>query len=181
MKKIMVDIDGVIADFHTPFLDYVNDRLGGCYTFDDWKGKRLVGMSKDELDKYHKDFVKSNGYKDIRMIPNARKGVQHLSQLRDIVFCTARPVELAYDTIKWLQKRNMDYPTYFEKSKIWFCKGRGIDEMVEDEERMLNFATQCGMSCYGILRPYNQDIRKNEKVVVCNGIGAVAEFIESTL
>lgn len=115
MKKIGVDLDGVIADIVGSTINFLNNTH-------EYEVKHK--LSREDFTSYHmhdwldgwssvksiKLFEDSRVYENSKVIPYADVGTAFLKNMGFIVeIVTARPFSLLYVTTNWLKKRNITY------------------------------------------------------------------------
>ncbi|MDP2692192.1 MAG: hypothetical protein Q8O88_00970 [bacterium] len=170
MKKgICIDIDGVLAEWHAHFLDYVELKTGVRCPIKDFKGWEAGILSESDTKKLHDQYLEEGFYQTVPVMDGAVPGLKYLRALRDIVICTARSptnTQMMADTKFWLRLHHLhNYELVFERNKVQMCQSRGIDELVEDNIGTLKKAADNNMRPYGMLRPYNTDeIRADNKI-----------------
>lgn len=106
--RILIDVDGVLADFMGAVLSFVNTRHGTNFNHHDmYDDFRVV------IKEYHtqelENFIKSEGFcQMLKVLPGAIEGVQKLRDLGwDIMFVTSPYKDAptwAYDRMKWLER-----------------------------------------------------------------------------
>lgn len=147
--KILLDLDGTVADFYTGFSTFLDANYGTTlgfsdepagYNFEDWGG----GVDGINIKQATAAWVKQGGYKDMELYPKAKDFVDSLKSLFDIWIVTARSGETGKftpeielktktDTEQWI-KRHFDLDrVFFTHNKTNFCQNHGISIMVEDK------------------------------------------------
>ena len=152
IKVISIDVDGVIVDILTPWLNYYNYRTGEnvlVSDITDWNLYKLV-KHKDVLD----DFLKlPNTYKELDVANGDVEVLRDLSKDYKIQFVTDTPKHARKDRYDWL-KRNFPFidDIYFEKDKNKIPADLLIDDKVANLERFSG--VKVCMDAY-----YNRDMR----------------------
>jgi uncharacterized HAD superfamily protein len=202
MKKLMLDMDGVIANFHKGFAEFLNKEYGctldpnispSKYSFEDWGGGVERVNIKDATNKWMMDY----GFNTLMPFEGAEKFVKGLDSIVDLYIVTARvgkgewknqvlPEHIVkkakLDTISWLQRHNM--PTeklFFIKDKIPFCKDNGISIVIEDKlETALN-ASKEGLHTILINTNYNSSIADRFKIYRVENLDEALEWVKKLI
>ena len=106
--KIGVDIDGVIADFVTMFRKLVKKRYGVSLSESDIYAHDLflvLGVQEQEA----KKLIRETLLTKLKLVPNAKKSLAHLSKYHKIFIITARPKDLLEQTTRWLKSNGISY------------------------------------------------------------------------
>ena len=175
-KKILLDIDGVIADFYTGFGGYLNQSFGTniqlateppAYNIQDWGHD----LPKETVNKAIEPWILQNGYLKMDIYPGARSFVLELMDKYDVHIVTARIGDfkssfgpdimnkIRVDTYSWFRKHKI--PTdklFFEHEKTLFCKLHNISLIVEDKLSNATDAALNGIQAILISRGWNQNI-----------------------
>lgn len=149
--KVLLDIDGVIADFYAGFARHLNEYLNtnldistepNEYSLHKWGH----GLPNNLIDAEIPKWIMQGGYEHMPIYDGAKKFVHKLMDKYDVYVVTARvgdfrvslPEEVINatkeDTSKWFKKYGI--PTdklIFEHEKIKFCKDNGIKIIIEDK------------------------------------------------
>jgi uncharacterized HAD superfamily protein len=151
MKKVLLDLDGVVADFYYGFATFLNKNYG-CnldvnvspynYNFNEWgEGTECI-----DINKAINIWILDGGFRHLPAFNMATKFVNDLKKICDLYIVTARmdgwknklSIEaqniIKVDTEIWLKKHNM--PTnnlYFIKEKVPFCKINEVNILIEDK------------------------------------------------
>lgn len=100
---ILLDIDGVTANFVRPVLDAVTALTGKTYTDDDvteWDMYKALGVSP-EVGKAADEVIKTKGFcRSLRLYDGAREGVEELRRFADVYAVTA-----PFDSDYWMRER----------------------------------------------------------------------------
>lgn len=173
MKKILLDIDGVIADFYSGFSKFLNQNYGTklpaeephYYDFNEWGG----GIDKINIDNATIQWIAENGYLKLKPYAGAKEFVQSLSNDFDVYIVTARVGEftgfhtdqikrlIKQETIQWLSDFIVDTnKVYFEYNKIDFCHRHNILCMIEDKLATAIRGSKHGISTVLVNRNWNQ-------------------------
>jgi len=172
--RILLDMDGVIANFYKGFAEYLNEEYHCTldpliepvgYDIDTWGS----GIEKINIDEASVNWIKQGGYAKISSFYGASDFVKQLSRLCNIFIVTARigdwdskfkqniKDKIKQDTINWLDKNDMpSNKLYFVHEKISFCVENGISIMVEDKLETALMAAKNGIHAVLMDREYNQ-------------------------
>lgn len=166
--KIGYDIDGVLADFLTPFNDYLFKKTGEKVAkeritdYSWWKC--FTGLSEGDFWKHFDEFGLEGYYRKFPALRGAKSAVPILLNRHDYHFITSRPDYTYDDTIVWLQ-RNFG-PV--RDDKITFCRGgdkskeilkHGVDVFIEDApHHILDIAKNTDITLYIMDAPYNRSV-----------------------
>ena len=147
MSKVMLDMDGVIADFYRGFSSYLNDHYHttldlthepSSYNFDSWGG----GVSNLNVDEATLAWIADGGYRKLPIYSGAKEFYETLTSKYDISVVTARlgevghlPVDVAaqvrVQTLEWFKEQGLKPVNLtFEHLKIPLCKDAGIGIMI---------------------------------------------------
>lgn len=170
MKKdtVILDIDGVLADYRTGLLQWINKNLPELQKLtehhlgrnDTWVDYKSMGISYREWLQVLETFRMSRGKVFIPTFDWADTFTQVMrAEGYFIVLLTSRPIDIYsniyLDTVQWLQKNNLDYDLLLwcrNKSEMIFRNGL-IDRTlfaVDDELRHIQEYSALGMKTYWI-------------------------------
>lgn len=182
MKKTMLDLDGVIADWQSYFLSYIEHKTHRSYPLQDFGKWKQLGLNILQVHKYHEEFLKEGYYKTIPLIVGAKEGLRALDSERHIVLAISRDPRTFRDTELWIQKHDLDiFNVFYTMDKVRTCKQLGIEEIVDDNYTTLARLSEHGIKPYGVIRPYNRQlIDSNPKITPVTGIqGVMAHILET--
>lgn len=167
--KILVDLDGVVADFNSAFarlLKRINPSIILDATAPDfpdcWNWPERYGYSKEDESKAWAE-VKHSGvfWRSLFPYPNGYADVEHLNILQrthEIYFVTSRPgVTAKRESEEWLRGMGFNGPTVIicdSHSKADFVQAVKIDMVIEDKPETL---LDCNNTHTVLVRrPYNK-------------------------
>lgn len=134
--RLLLDIDGVVANFLEPCLKIVNDIMGSTYTHDDvkqWDFMRgQFGMTQQQIDEVYKRMYVEGFCINIPLYKGAKEGVTALQEIADIYPVTASlgGPWWAFEREKWLLAHLGFPPTRVVSTTMKFlCNG---DILVDD-------------------------------------------------
>jgi 5'(3')-deoxyribonucleotidase len=172
--KIGVDMDEVIADLLSAYINFLNteynlgltrDRFNGYYTWDTWD--RTLQEKFDLFD----IFYQTEHFKNVQPIAGAHEAIHALKEHHDLYIVTSRPAHIVEDTLKWLDRYfpNVFTEVHFvdyvrNKKKADICKEIGVELMIEDcRDYALNCAAH-NIRTYLIDYPWNAGDCGNDKI-----------------
>lgn len=124
-KRIIgLDADGVIIDWHNPFVDFVSRTLGlsikpdECHIYE-WLDLFKIPQGQKIL--INDAFVDQYGLINLPPIYGAVDGLNRIAQSNKIVIITGRKNGLEEVTINWFQR----YFPYINTGDIYFAQGQG--------------------------------------------------------
>lgn len=173
-KIVGIDIDGVLADYYSHFIDYLNCKLSTAYNISDLKCPNVKdSFHINGIDYEHiKDAYRQNGeYKNIAAVNGAKELLDAFKTAGyQIALLTSRPYivykRLFADTIEWLNKNSIKYDIIlFDENKnavLYRNFGDRVKFFIEDELEKANNIASMGVKTYLLDRCYNQGaIREN--------------------
>ena len=111
IKRIYVDLDGVLADFRKRYIE-----LFGTDPLDSHKHKKM----RDNWEK----FVEDGEFANLDLMPDCKPGLEFLKKLKDIeVFILSSTANeeqfktISKDKREWLEKMGIDFPAIFVPGK----------------------------------------------------------------
>lgn len=161
---IGVDVDGVVADIHTPGVEAVADRLGIRLGIDDitrWDFPDHTSWGQSVLDLWHTPGF----YGNVQPIEGALDGVRALRAAgHRCVFATACAPGLADEKAAWLHRHGflatgrMDDPDFIAVSDKTLVRGLWL---VDDSPGNIRSWVESGRPAIVFDRPWNRvlDIR----------------------
>jgi 5'(3')-deoxyribonucleotidase len=107
--RILVDVDGVCADFLTPCLKIANDISGQKYTLDQmtsWNLFTSMNLSREVQSTLYDRMTRQGWCTLLEPIPGSIDGVRELRQLGEVFFVTSpmRGQTWTYERSQWLGK-----------------------------------------------------------------------------
>lgn len=170
MALIALDIDGVLLDFHTPFVDYISQHYGFRATLENvthyyfWKA---LPISEEQCLESMRRFFTTERFHKLQPLPGAREAVHALAQNHELVVVTSRSADLDTVTAVTLQQH---FDGYFKRiyhttniafdhnggNKGLFCKNLGARLLIEDCAAYARDAHVNGVAALLIDRPWNR-------------------------
>jgi len=172
--KVLLDVDGVIANFHISFIRYLNENYGTNidetdepteYSIDKW----CIGIGSDKINTIIHEWLATGGYKTLPIYSGAKQFVYQLMDKFDVYIVTARIGDfhmnlpqkviegIKNDTFDWFRQHNIPSDgIFFEHKKTDFCKAYNIPIMIEDKLSTVVEAANSGIKTVLMNRSYNQ-------------------------
>lgn len=172
-RKVLLDMDGVIANFYHEFARFLNENYNCTLPIDtepnDYSFKKWGhGVDYVDMDSASNEWLRSGGISRIPAFNNASDFVNKLNDEYNVHIVTARvgdwgrvlppdvKEKVKQDTQDWLITNNMPHENlYFSHQKIDFCKEFGISVMIEDKMSTALNASKNGIHTILIDRRYN--------------------------
>jgi 5'(3')-deoxyribonucleotidase len=110
MVRVLLDVDGVIADFTGAYLTAVEKALGRTYTpadVRDWDIGDALGLSTEDRDLVHEVLDQPGVGQGLKPLPGAVAGVKEVMKLAEVYFVTsplASSPTWIYDRAIWIEK-----------------------------------------------------------------------------
>jgi len=192
MVRIFIDIDNIIADFHTPFREYLNTETGkdlkleDIVEFDFYKDFQIP---QDREKACHKEFTKNKGYETLKIITGCKEGIECLCRFGDIKFITVRPPNVREATVRWLKEQGIflkQDSLIFTKDKLSFSSK--YDIIIEDKWQDAILAAEQGKDVILFDYPWNNikddagNIKEHENIRRVSdwkeALGSIADIVE---
>ncbi|WP_034944969.1 5' nucleotidase, NT5C type [Erwinia oleae] len=143
MKRIAIDMDEVIADFHPKMLSAVNAHFSLTLTHDELNLFRLRHEKPDMLAEIMRLAGHPEFFADLAVIADSQRVIGELSKQYEVFITTAAmEVPTSFNAkFRWL---NAHFPL-IKPSNIVFCGNKSIinaDYMIDDNAH--NFVDFCG-------------------------------------
>ncbi|MFZ5649402.1 MAG: 5' nucleotidase, NT5C type [Bacillota bacterium] len=161
MKRIGVDIDGVIADSQPVIIDKLNRLFGKNYTledFVDFDSVKMFGVGRSHLDRLIME-------KELEIIEEAVPlpgAVETLNQLRDgnrIIIVSARTPAYLNQTLAWLERYGIRHDELLllgQHDKRQSCLDLCVDIFIEDNKKNAEQIASCGIPVLLMDATYNR-------------------------
>lgn len=149
--NILLDIDGVLANFYHGFGDFLNKNYDAkldlsvepnSYVFEEWS-KELAGQN---MDRASSDWIMSGGYQRLPVYSGAQEFVRELNRLTNVHVVTARigdfkqkfgedvVQKIKDDTYLWFKENSIPVAEItFEHKKVDWCMANAIPMLIEDK------------------------------------------------
>lgn len=159
-----VDIDGVLADLHTPFTAFVSERVGRELPYpSQWDMSEQWGMTSDELLGWFREFTIERRYRDLPVIEGAadtlwrlhEAGV-HIRIITHRLFIPDLHDIFVADTGHWLQKSNIPFWDVCIMGKGGRKYDVGADIYIDDSPHVIEALRENRKAVLIYNRVYNQ-------------------------
>ncbi len=162
--RILLDVDGIFADFITPCLDAVHAHTGKRFAHDDvtdWDIMKSLGIGDEDARAIYKSMQRPGMCLGIPAYEGAREGVDRLREWADVWAVTS-----PFGGSHWMHERDawLIEKMGFDKYDVLHVRGErkhGVvgDAFVEDKTSTLRAWQEAHPTGLGILfvRKYNQN------------------------
>jgi uncharacterized HAD superfamily protein len=185
MKKIAVDIDGVLANLMVPLLEYHNQRFDTNFRYEDvntFDLGNIFGLTEEELIAFFNDFCDSVFFEKIQPLIDAQEGINSLSKTHELSIVTARTDKLKEQIDGWLDQF---YPNLFSKIhfadktkwKVEFCLEEDYSLLIEDDLRYANQCAEKGIKVLLMNHPWNQEDNLHPNISRVNDWKEIGEHL----
>ncbi|MFZ5634881.1 MAG: 5' nucleotidase, NT5C type [Bacillota bacterium] len=160
MKRIGIDIDGVIADSQAVIIRKLNQHFGKSYTLADFvnfRPRKMFGINRKQLD----DFIMARELEIIMETDPLPGAVETLRELngRSIYLISARSPAYHSQTLEWLRKFDVPYDgirLLGQHDKRRSCLDLGVDIFIEDNKKNAIQVSSCGIPVLLMNATYNR-------------------------
>lgn len=153
--RIGIDLDGVLAEFIGPFLNFENQRYDTSVKREEVRNYDLttvLRISHGQLAQELNDFYNTPAFYHLLPIVGAQSATEELAKHHQLYVITSRPSEIHRATKEWLEREyparfhsvhfSLDYlPDAISGRKDDLCRDLGINVMIDDSLEYLN---RCG-------------------------------------
>ena len=192
--KIGIDLDGVAADWVTPFLEFHKERYGGSFSYDEitshdfWD---IFGITRDEAIHRAHEFYLETPFDIVLPVEGAVESIKALREVHELVVITARPFVYKQKTLDWLKEH---FPDVFDKvvftnqysksdsgvntTKAAICEQEKIDLLIDDYDK---YVWECAPVCGQVLlfdQPWNQGVELPGNAVRVKSWSEVMEVLK---
>jgi len=176
--RIGIDLDDVISDLLSELIDFYNKK------YDDVAVREDIFTWDFFPKEIHENFASSGGYKNLKLIPEAKELLAFLNSIGEVSIITIRNEEYREETVKWLEenlhglyKKENLYLT--SGNKIEVCKKIGIQLLIDDSLRFTKQVADKGI--YAILfdnrTPMFRNAEEHPKVYKAKSIEEVKKYV----
>lgn len=177
--NIGIDLDNVLADFHTTWLAYHNKHYDTTITNENvtvYDYAPAIGISSEELVRRIYAFYESTEFEDIRPEKGSTSVIGRLSKKHKLYIITSRPDSTEVRTRQWL---NRYFPDEIEKilhtnqfsldhdgavTKGSMCRKYGITVFIEDAPIYAEETAGAGIKTLLLDQPWNQNVEESKLV-----------------
>ena len=139
---LAVDIDGVINDYHTPFIKFTNKKLGFNNSYDDFSSHNFhnyLGVNKQELVDLLNEFEDTYKSSDHILLADVINSLDELKQHYKIIAITGRRPILEKVTLEFMD-------THLPFIKTYFAVGRNNLDIPKNRTHKPRRAEELGAS-----------------------------------
>lgn len=185
-KIVCIDIDGVLCDYLTTWLEFVRNNFPEKLAFGDSGKITSLDLSRTLKNpseyKDLKNLFRESGIKrNALVISGAKEFLIKLSKKYKIVLVSARPVQvyrrIYADTVEWLKENELifDFLVFEEDKRSWALTHKSqIEFCVEDDPKQATHLTTYGLKVYLLDCPYNKDVGNMEKLTRIYSLGEIS-------
>ncbi len=132
--RVLLDVDEVLADFHTPAFDVIEQVTGIHYKSSDFDVWDIFSpLSPEDLKRAFSEIGKKGFCSSLRPFPEAQLGVEELRKIADVFIVTAfvpNSDSWASERDAWLEKHfNIPYHRIVHTHAKYLVRG---DALVDD-------------------------------------------------
>lgn len=98
---ITTDLDGVVVDFTTPFIDYCNAKYGTSFRSEDFTHHTLArtfGCDRSRVMKDLDEFYKTEAFLKLPAMPGSVEAISKIAETNTIFGSTSRPIYIKDET-----------------------------------------------------------------------------------
>lgn len=185
MKRIGIDIDGVIADSQPVIIDKLNQHFEKNYTLQDFvnfKPQKMFGINRRQLE----NFIMTKELEIIEEVvpyPGAVKTLRELSESCLIHLVSARSPHFTGQTLAWLGANEIPYSQLRllgQHDKRGACQELCVDLFIEDNRKNAIQLSSCGIPVLLMNATYNRG-RLPDMVTRVFGWGDIEKYITKYL
>lgn len=185
MKRIGIDIDGVIAHSQPVIIAKLNQHFDKNYTLKDFvnfRPQKMFGINRRQLE----SFIMSKELEIIEEVvpyPGAVKALRELNESCLIHLVTARSPLYTAQTLAWLEAYEVPYSQIKllgQHDKRSACQDLGVDLFIEDNRKNAVQVSSCGIPVLLMNATYNRG-RLPDMVTRVFGWDDIKEYIASYL
>lgn len=180
MRKIGIDIDGVLADFYWPFFKWVKantDVKVDVHRIDRYQISEMLDISEKDAMKLVLDYSDTVDIGQLPVIKGAVEAIDVLAKGHELYIVTARQIEAVGQTFKWLDMHfglekfeRVIFTRYMQDDshvpKTWYFNQLGIDIVIEDHPNNIVAAATDGYKALLFNQTWNQEV-DHEDVIRC--------------
>lgn len=183
--KIVSDVDEVVVQYLQGFCDFYNSEVEDIglkhSDFETFSFADTLGISHDTSDRFRDEYMRSQFFDNMKLIPGAKEGLEILAKSNSVDFVTVRPNDHRVKTFDYFDRvlGVSNSNIYFEKGcKLDRLKKLGADVIIEDSSDSRRYAEE-GFKVILYDRKWNRHL-EHENIYRCKNwveIVAAAEVI----
>jgi len=161
LKRIGIDIDGVIADSQPVIIKILNHHFGSRYTlldFENFDPVKMFGMDRKQLDRFIMDREQEI-VEEAVPLPGAVETIRDLSCSFGIFLVSARTPTHTGRTGEWLKKYKIPHhglTLLGQHDKRAACTDLCVDLFIEDSKKNASQVSSCGIPVLLMDATYNR-------------------------
>ncbi|MBS3071056.1 hypothetical protein J4407_02010 [Candidatus Pacearchaeota archaeon] len=193
MKKIGIDIDGVLAENMGPLMDFHNHNYGTNLTVENvfcFNLEKIWKVDREEVVHRLLDYYDSMFFDDVSPIEDSVDAVRLLAKENKFVAITGRPDLIRTKTTSWLEKF---FPGYFSEvhfsnyvskhgygfgtNKSDLCLKNECEILIDDH---MDFALDCasrGIKVFLLNKPWNNSYNGHQNISRINNLKEVRQYL----
>lgn len=162
--KILIDVDGVLADQVPPVLERFNADYGYEYKKEDiQKWDEEIGHT-DIKTEIESALLKEDFIMKMKPILGAVQAINYLSRRNEIIIATNRDPSTDEYTKKWLEEQNIPFHAFVNTNE----RGKGKlvgDVLVDDYDGNVRAFAESGKTAILFSQPWNSNNPEIEEVI----------------
>lgn len=190
---IAIDIDAVLADFLSMFLQYRNDTYKTSFKREDfytYEWYKVFAEPKDAMYKILYDFFNSEYLTKVEPMPGAIAGVNRLKREHRLDVVTSRPKIITEATFKWIHRffPNVFSGVYFSNQPAYnsygprkgeICIDIGADLFIDDQFGYGKECVEAGILTFLYDSPWNQSVQLPDHMIRVKSWGDITDNVEN--
>lgn len=180
-KKIGIDLDGVIVDFHQYFIEDFNRRNSSNLTIEDWTDYQFskAGFTQDSLNDYIVKMSMRGEFIHPKPMKDAVQSVNQLHDKNSIHIISYRNGRAKESAIAWLERWDIKYDSIsFTKDKARLAYLLNCDLMIEDDPKNCQSVATIGIETLLFDRPYNRQLEDFPLITRVNNWKEILEICQ---
>jgi len=163
-----MDLDGVVTDYISSFLDTLNGIKGTNYSYGDITTYNyeecLEGVTKEEVHEIFSQHGKDGTFLRLKLMPGALSGLNQLNQDgHSIIFLTFRNAKVVKSTHEYLRGLGIVYDELiFTTDKVKHGIEKNIELMIEDHLGVTVNFNEVGIRAIIVDHPWNREDHPQE-------------------
>ena len=178
--RFAIDVDGTLADIHTPFLNELNKRYGTHFKLEDitewgWGKIREEIPNIVEVFRMLSDEIWEKFLWRIKPIEkDVNETIRELRKKGKVYIVTSRNTIEAVKT--WLFYYEIEYDGFFYTKPSSLKKLIHVDYLIDDNPELARELKDFTLFLYD--RPWNRKIKENEQVIRINSLKEVCRYLK---
>ena len=183
MKRLGIDLDGVVADYHSYLINDINrsNINGKTFTLEDW-----TDYSFSKAFKYPKDLQNivdkhslGGEFIYVEPIEGAIDAIKELDIKNSIHIITGRTGKAKESSIAWLEKYNIPYDSItFTLNKARAAYILNCDLMIEDDAKQSMSIADAGIEVLLFNKPWNRQLENIPLIIRVNNWKEIVDILK---